>query len=316
MLGYQSLDRALEVRPRHITHVTEDTFLGLENRRAAGEYEKEFQIAWANGVAFAEHKDGLRGRPPWLLEWKGPHRPASRTIETIPADLRIDHVYLISCKYGSTILHNSSPQNLFDHHLASIAKSTQDWFAEVAPTEYEDMWAPTREAAGFNPTTQPWSLTQNEKRRLKEVLKDHPVEPDLYSSVCEAVSHTSAERWSRELKTPAAQAEMYWRLIRLQAGPYQVLGATKQDEPLRYRVQTPWDFVRQYTLPRITISPGDRGQPSVNWAAETTDKDSGNTLQVTGFVEVRPSHGKFARPEAKVMLATHPYETPGYTPLK
>jgi len=56
--------------------------------------------------------DGLRGRPPRIVEWKGAHRdPAA---EAVPADLRIDHVYLVSCKYLSKVLANAAPSRLFE----------------------------------------------------------------------------------------------------------------------------------------------------------------------------------------------------------
>lgn len=92
MLGYQTIDRALEVRPRHITHVDEVVFDRLEHAWASGAYDSDFRAAWSNGQAFARSPLGLRGRPPWELEWKGHHKPASKAIETIPADLRVDHV--------------------------------------------------------------------------------------------------------------------------------------------------------------------------------------------------------------------------------
>ena len=37
--------------------------------------------------------------------------------EVVPADLRVDHVYLVSCKYLSRIVVNASPQHLFDRLL-------------------------------------------------------------------------------------------------------------------------------------------------------------------------------------------------------
>ena len=52
----------------------------------------------------------------------------------IPADLRIDHVYLVSCKYLSNILHNPGPARLFDRLLVGEQRSGVDWFAEVAPS--------------------------------------------------------------------------------------------------------------------------------------------------------------------------------------
>src|SRR5215210_1066840 len=49
-------------------------------------------------------------RLPLVVEWKGPTRAPGD--EVVPADLRIDHVYLVSCKYLSRILHNASPAHL------------------------------------------------------------------------------------------------------------------------------------------------------------------------------------------------------------
>src|SRR4051794_38120028 len=53
MLGYQDLPRALEVRPRHITHVDEPVFERLDQAWASGAYASDFAIAWENGYAFA-----------------------------------------------------------------------------------------------------------------------------------------------------------------------------------------------------------------------------------------------------------------------
>src|SRR6202011_3535347 len=52
-----------------------------------------------NGRAFLLAADGLRGRIPVRVEWKGPDRQVGS--EPIPADLRIDHVFLISIKTRS-----------------------------------------------------------------------------------------------------------------------------------------------------------------------------------------------------------------------
>ncbi len=71
----------------------------------AGEHVASFETAFANGAALLEATDGLRGRPPKLVEWKGPHRPPGDDL--IPADIRIDHAYQVSCKYISKI--NAQP---------------------------------------------------------------------------------------------------------------------------------------------------------------------------------------------------------------
>ena len=139
MLGYRDLTQALEVRPGHILNVEPDHYDRLAAARTAGKHADEFAMAWDNGSVFARSTGGLRGRPPWTVEWKGPHKPPG--YEQIPADLRVDHVYLISCKYGSTILHNASPFHLIDRNLTDRrVERGVDWFAEVAPEALQELY--------------------------------------------------------------------------------------------------------------------------------------------------------------------------------
>ncbi len=49
------------------------------------------------------------------MEWKGTGRAPGD--EVAPIDLRVDHVYLVSCKYLSKILFNVSPAHIFDDLL-------------------------------------------------------------------------------------------------------------------------------------------------------------------------------------------------------
>jgi hypothetical protein len=60
MLGYQDVRRALEVRPRHITHVDEAVFTRLDAALASGLYAADFNLAWDNGAAFARSPLGRR----------------------------------------------------------------------------------------------------------------------------------------------------------------------------------------------------------------------------------------------------------------
>ncbi len=53
----------------------------------------------------------------------------------------------MSCKYGSNILTNSSPMNLFDRLLADRQEERTDWFLEVAPQAYQDFYAVCRAIA-------------------------------------------------------------------------------------------------------------------------------------------------------------------------
>ncbi len=319
MLGYQDLDRALEVRPRHITHVDEAVFERLESARASGSFEREFSVAWANGESFARSSLGLRGRPPWSLEWKGPHRPASRTIETVPADLRVDHVFLISCKYRSRILHNSGPAQLFDRCLVpSGPVPRSNWFEEVCPNAFGAVWRPIHVAAGLDPRrSSPSSLTSADRDVVKSTVRDQPVDTTSaeYSMFVQVASEQSARRWRRSLGDLANRSELLWRLLRMEAAPYFVLGVHHDFEPLRYRVSTPWDFSQQFRLADISITAGQRGQPSVDWVAAIIGHD-GEEFEVSGHVEVRWSHGRLiGSPEAKVYLDSDPSAVPGYTPL-
>ena len=320
-LGYQSLDRALEVRPRHISHVDDLVFDNLEAARASGNFDEEFNIAWSNGWTFARSDQGLRGRPPWHLEWKGPHKPASRSIETIPADLRIDHVYLISCKYGSEILHNSSPVVLFDRCLAPTTEraSQVDWYETVAPEPYRQLWEPILNQSLTRPPRSPLEASKDQRNSIKAYLKANPVDTKspAYCAFVDDVSNQTARRWQQSIGNLAGQREMIWRLLRLQGAPYYLLGADKQSKPLRYRVETPWDFNQRYVVNGLNITAGNRGQPAVNWTASITSNESAVEHLVEGFVEIRWSHGKLnGPPEAKVHLSTNPHRVPGYQPIE
>lgn len=315
MLGFRDVDTALDVEPAAIVNVTSEHFARLRQARASGDHDEEFTTAWANGTTFARAVDGLRGRPPWAVEWKGPHRPPG--YEQVPADLRIDHVYLVSCKYGSNILHNVSPGHLFDRLLADRSRSS-DWYHEVAPEAYQELYEVCRVELGAD---LPAAVDQLEvehrlvlKRGLGRRWPSH-IQP-LYDALSYEVARQSADRWAGNLRTKAKKEEMLWRLLRFQASPYFVLGAASDGVPLRHRVATPWDFRQQYELVRFGIWPEVAGQPIVRWRAEIGDRRNGDTHAVGGHVEVRWSHGRFGQvPEAKVYLDSPAREVPGYFAL-
>ncbi len=319
MLGYQDLDRALEVRPRHITHVDDAVFDRLESARADGSHDTDFAIAWSNGAAFARSALGLRGRPPWTIEWKGHHRPASKAIETIPADLRVDHVYLISCKYGSRILHNSGPVPLFDHRLAPDGPiARQNWFEVVAPDTFRRVWEPVHRTVGLPVDITPSTTTTAQREAIKQHLDGHRFDTTSveYAAFVAEASARTATRWQANVRGKAQRSELVWRLLRMEAAPYFVLGARHDDTALAYRVASPWDFTQHFQVAGFEVAAGERGQPSVDWMVHIVDRD-GTDRGVRGHVEVRWSHGKLAGPpEAKVYLDTDPLDVPGYDALE
>ncbi len=83
------------------------------------------------------------------IEWTGGRRAPGD--EVAPIDLRIDHVYLISCKYESDIVANASPARLFDGLLATTGTwDRSDWYEVVAPDEYLALYRACLGAVGLD----------------------------------------------------------------------------------------------------------------------------------------------------------------------
>src|SRR5271157_686324 len=115
MLGLGDIDQAVRSRTPVMHSLSPEMWERLGSLRAGGAYDAEFHAAWANGQAFLAADDGLRGRLPKVVEWKGTGRAPGDDVA--PIDLRVDHVYLVSCKYLSNILFNVSPSHVFDYLL-------------------------------------------------------------------------------------------------------------------------------------------------------------------------------------------------------
>jgi hypothetical protein len=156
MLGLAGMADSVRSRTPVMHSLSPEMWDRLERLHAGGAYETEFHAAWANGQAFLNAGDGLRGRLPQVVEWKGTGRAPGD--EVAPIDLRVDHVYLISCKYLSKILLNVSPVSIFDSLLfggpGRGARASRealpgggDWYAEVAPAEYQALYERVRLAA-------------------------------------------------------------------------------------------------------------------------------------------------------------------------
>ncbi len=156
MLGLAGIDDAVQSHTGVMHSLSPEMWERLERLRAGGAYDAEFHAAWANGQAFLAAADGLRSRLPQIIEWKGTGRAPGD--EVAPIDLRVDHVYLVSCKYLSKILFNVSPASVFDallfggtargtHGARDVGPGGGDWYAEVAPAEYQDLYDCVRQAA-------------------------------------------------------------------------------------------------------------------------------------------------------------------------
>jgi hypothetical protein len=316
-LPHSDLRSALASRSP-VLRVDETMWSRLDHLLDEGAYRTEFQAAFENGRAFAVADDGLAGRPPRIVEWTGGRRPSGD--EVAPIDLRIDHVYLISCKYLSANIANPSPARLIDGLLATTGSwDRTDWYQAVAPEEHQSLYASCRDAAGLDDLPESCAeLTGDDRERLRRSLtaRDYPpAARDAYRRLCAAVSTRSAERWSERLAAIDPE-RMVWRLLRIGNAPYFLLGAHGTTS-VRLRIDTTWDWHHRYRCRELHVAPAHAGQPRVNWIARCTERAAGATRTVAGHVEIRWSHGRFGQPpEAKIYLDTPASEVPGYHPLE
>jgi hypothetical protein len=317
-LPHADAESAIARRPPQI-HIGDEAWDLLADIARSRRYAAELGTAFANGRALLHAPDGLRGRTPLTIEWTGGRRPPGD--EVAPIDLRIDHVYLISCKYESDILANASPGRLFDGLLSTTGNWERgDWYDTVAPAETANLYRACVSASGLEglPAV-PAQCTREQLGALRAALggRSYPdgVSQEAYAELCRVVSGESARRWSGQLEASGVSNEtMLWRLLRIGSAPYFVLGADRRTgAPARYRISSPWDWRDRFELDELAIAPGTAGQPRVDWVATYRSRHDDRRGSVAGHVEIRWSHGRFAQPpEAKVYLDTPMAELPGY----
>ena len=139
---------------------------------------------------------------------------------------------------------------------------------------------------------------------------------ERYGALADVVAQASARRWEAALADGAAAEAMVWRLLRIGGAPYFVLGSS-DTRSLRLRIDTPWDWRQQYRLASLDVAPQAGGQARVGWEATVRHRASHVGVTVTGHIEVRWSHGRFAGPpEAKGYLDTPHHLVPGYVTLR
>ena len=317
MLDFDSVEEALVARPSQMVSVSPETWDVLWRAWEGGALEQDFRISWENGRAFFEAADGLRGRRPLVIEWKGSHRAPGD--EVAPVDLRIDHVFLVSCKYLSKIMINASPFHLFERLLqGGHGVRSADWYSHVAASEYRDLYESV--LAEMNLDDLPRrveDLSAVDRERLSRSLGGgwpSGTEKVLGEFVA-AVASATAQRWQDLTSTPGESEALMWRMLRMGSAPYFVLGASSTSL-LRLRIATPWDWRLSFRMRSFRSAPQPGGQPRVGWVAGVEDRHSGRLHEIEGHVEIRWSHGRFnGNPEAKVYLDTPHSQVPGYFPL-
>jgi hypothetical protein len=317
MLGDADVAEVIGHRPTALANLSSDDWAQLKRLWESGAFAPDFDAGLQNGRAFLTAADALNGRRPRLIEWTGGRRPPGD--EVVPSDLRVDHVYLVSCKYLSRILHNPSPARLAEGLLANTpVDDLTDWYARVAPAEYQSLYEVCADAlgdAGLPPLVS--DLVRTQRRQLAQALRGSwPSEAAAaaYARLCLVVSEATAEMW-RASVSRANTETVVWRILRIGSAPYFILGSSAAGS-MRLRIDTPWDWRRAYRLRRFDIMPQPGGQPRVGWAAQYELRQTSELRTVEGHIEIRWSHGRFGQPpEAKVYLDSAHEDVPGYHPL-
>jgi hypothetical protein len=317
MVGAPDIQAALAVRPTSLSALDAATWCRLRELFASGLHADGFANGFANGRAFLAADDALAGRVPQRIEWTGGRKLPGD--EAVPLDLRIDHVYLVSCKYLSKVLQNAGPARLAEGLLTfRHLDDRRDWYERVAPVEYQALYRACLDELGDHGFPSRVTELDVAGRGRLSTLLDGRTWPDgtqdAHRDFCRAVSTETARIWNGSLRPPDREA-MLWRLLRIGSAPYYVLGNDGRDSML-LRVDTPWDWRQNFRLESFTVVAQDFGQPRVGWSARYLDRRDGAQREVRGHVQVRWSHGRFRqRPEAKVYLDTPHAEVPGYHPL-
>lgn len=303
--------------PAELVGVSDEDWSNLQELWRGNKYGREFDDSFENGRYFLSAQDGLRGRPPARVEWRGPHHPPEHN--PVPADLRVDGVYLISNKALSKVLRNSSPTALFKGGLLEGSARGANWYLESAPTEFEALYVAVVDLLGIA-SKFPGSvadLTKEHQLILKTELAAGWPEglTALVDRFIHAVGVHSAKCLNAHLRTRKKQEEMYWRFLRVLGTQYYVLGLDRKSS-IRIRVPSAWDFQRTYELLSFVAEPQTAGQPQISWRAHLRRRIDDLEIVTEGHVEIRWSHGKFVgAPESKIYLDTPFSAAAGYEEL-
>ena len=122
MVGPPTVDEVLARRPASLSTLDPATWVppGRAPRRRDVLRVSSPPVSPTGGPSWwrlTRWPDGSRRR----IEWTGGHRLPGD--EAVPLDLRIDHVYLVSCKYLSKVLQNAGPARLAEG-LLTFRRST------------------------------------------------------------------------------------------------------------------------------------------------------------------------------------------------
>lgn len=313
----RTLPEAMAHLPSELQGVSDTDWSRLVALHGEGHHALLFGNSFANGRSFATSEVALRHRQPGTVEWCGPRKVRGEF--AIPADLRVDDVYLVSCKYESKNLLNSGPAKLFDHRLKDARRGGTSWYEEVAGEAYQSYYAAVRDHYGLSGLPgEAAALADPDRAVLAAVLpRELPAGlAAVQAEFCWQVAVASAERWTRSVgSTSQHRTDFAMSLLRIPQAIYFLLGQNGRSS-LRFKVLSRWDWAARYQMREFSVAPSRTMQPTVTWKLDVFDRHLGVEQSAVGHVEIRWSHGRFNKaPEAKVYLDSDLHHTPGYVSL-
>ena len=249
MLGYDDVgDGAWRARPGRDGERGAGRCGTTSNAGAAASRggSRRYEAAFANGRAFlAVAATPCESGIPEVIDWRGNAKPVDD--ELVPADLRVDHVYLVSCKYLSKIVVNVSPARLFDGLLrVRMPAERSSWYDGVAPEELERCSAravTVREFAGRRRTR---SREPRPGASSAHALRGAAVAGAVRGGVAARAPpspRTIARRdGSRRCTTSDDRLRLLWRLLRVGPAPYFVLGVVRRAVRCGCGCSPSWDW--------------------------------------------------------------------------
>ena len=301
----------------------EEVWQQLDSIAASGRFATELSSAFANGRALLDAPDGLRGRTP--LDHRMDRRPATPRgrggTHRPPHRPRLPHQLQVRVRHpGQCLTRPGSSTGLL---ATSGTWDRTDWYEAVAAGELGSLYRACLDATGLDslPPT-PSQCSREEVGQLRDALGGRTY-PDAesraaYAELCRAVSSASARAGPSSSRPAGSPGRPCCGGSCGSAAPPISSSATTGGTglPARYRIASPWDWRDQFELSAFAVSPSQAGQPRVDWTCTYRSREDGADRDVTGHVEIRWSHGRFAQPpEAKVYLDTPMSSLPGYHPL-
>ena len=207
---------AMKTPPSVVSGVDSSTWHALRGYWEDASDREVFEHAFHSGRYFLESSEALRGRSPLSIEWRGPIQLPER--DPLPADLRVDHVYVVSCKNLSKILRNPSPVALFRHGRTDGEGGGGDWYFEVAQNEYESLYRGAVDLLGlssFPHSVAELSRTEKDTLRYSFGRRWPPEIESQAKDFISAVSERSAAALRNVIQDKAAEERFYWQLLRL-----------------------------------------------------------------------------------------------------